>query len=100
MLACGTLTEIASLPFENDESLPFDVVIAQVCPGSAVLFLTCPESVLLERLLERGKTSGREDDNAESISKRFRECLHAQVLDYNLTGIIRHFSLRRHLHRD
>ncbi len=26
---------------------------------------------MLERLLERGKTSGREDDNAESIKKRF-----------------------------
>ncbi|MCV5084948.1 hypothetical protein OFB78_30590, partial [Escherichia coli] len=25
-----------------------------------------------KRLLERGKTSGREDDNAESIRKRFR----------------------------
>lgn len=37
-----------------------------------VLFLTCPENVLLERLLERGKTSGRDDDNAESIIKRFR----------------------------
>lgn len=44
----------------------------QVCPGSAVLFLTCPEEVLLQRLLERGKTSGRDDDNAESIKKRFR----------------------------
>lgn len=27
---------------------------------------------MLERLLERGKTSGREDDNVESIKKRFR----------------------------
>ena len=26
---------------------------------------------MLERLLERGKTSGREDDNVESIKKRF-----------------------------
>jgi UMP-CMP kinase len=26
---------------------------------------------MLERLLERGKTSGREDDNTESIKKRF-----------------------------
>lgn len=29
---------------------------------------------MLERLLERGKTSGRTDDNEESIKKRFREC--------------------------
>ena len=27
---------------------------------------------MLSRLLERGKTSGREDDNIESIKKRFR----------------------------
>lgn len=26
---------------------------------------------MLQRLLERGKTSGREDDNVESIKKRF-----------------------------
>lgn len=28
---------------------------------------------MLGRLLERGKTSGREDDNVESIKKRFRK---------------------------
>lgn len=48
---------------------------AQVCPSSLVLFLVCPEHILLERLLERGKTSGRDDDNAESIKKRFRGSL-------------------------
>ena len=44
-----------------------------MCPSSLVLFLVCPENILQERLLERGKTSGRDDDNAESIKKRFRE---------------------------
>lgn len=29
---------------------------------------------MLGRLLERGKTSGRDDDNVESIKKRFRKC--------------------------
>jgi UMP-CMP kinase len=28
---------------------------------------------MLERLMERGKTSGRDDDNVESIKKRFRK---------------------------
>jgi len=28
---------------------------------------------MLKRLLKRGETSGRDDDNAESIKKRFRE---------------------------
>mmetsp|Transcript_45349 Transcript_45349/g.119021 ORF Transcript_45349/g.119021 Transcript_45349/m.119021 type:complete len:352 (-) Transcript_45349:414-1469(-) len=36
-----------------------------------VLFYDCPEDVMQERLLERGKTSGRTDDNLESIKKRF-----------------------------
>ncbi len=36
-----------------------------------LLFLDCPEAVMLDRLLERGKTSGRNDDNVESIRKRF-----------------------------
>jgi hypothetical protein len=32
---------------------------------------------MLERLMERGKTSGRDDDNVESIKKRFRKLLHS-----------------------
>ncbi|KAJ5327174.1 hypothetical protein N7541_010011 [Penicillium brevicompactum] len=43
-----------------------------VCPSELVLFLDCPESVMESRLLKRGETSGRADDNAESIRKRFR----------------------------
>lgn len=40
--------------------------------GKGVLYFECPESELLKRLIERGKTSGRADDNAESIKKRFK----------------------------
>jgi len=36
-----------------------------------VLFLDCPEAIVEARLLERGKTSGRIDDNISSIRKRF-----------------------------
>lgn len=36
------------------------------------LFLDCPESVMEARLLKRGETSGRSDDNADSIRKRFK----------------------------
>ncbi|KAJ2861732.1 bifunctional uridylate/adenylate kinase [Coemansia aciculifera] len=42
-----------------------------VCRAQKVLYFECPEAVLLERLLNRGKTSGRTDDNIESIKKRF-----------------------------
>lgn len=37
-----------------------------------VLFFDCPEEELERRLLSRGETSGRTDDNLESIRKRFR----------------------------
>jgi len=36
-----------------------------------VLFFDCPEHVMQSRLLLRGESSGRTDDNIESIKKRF-----------------------------
>lgn len=44
----------------------------QVCLASLVIFFNTSEDVMLQRLLERAKTSGREDDNVETIRKRFR----------------------------
>lgn len=38
---------------------------------AVVIFFDCPEDAMVERLLERGKTSGRSDDNEETIRKRF-----------------------------
>ncbi|CAM9759586.1 unnamed protein product, partial [Pylaiella littoralis] len=35
------------------------------------LFLHCPKEELRKRLLERGETSGRADDNVETVLKRF-----------------------------
>ena len=40
---------------------------------TGVLSLEVPEQLLIERMLERGKTSGRADDNLESIKHRFEE---------------------------
>ena len=36
-----------------------------------ILFFDCPEEVMEKRLLKRGETSGRSDDNIASIKKRF-----------------------------
>ena len=36
-----------------------------------VLFLEANEDAMIERILERAKTSGRNDDNMESLKKRF-----------------------------
>lgn len=42
----------------------------QIFPCSALLFFDCPEEVLITRLVKRSQTSGRDDDNVESIRKR------------------------------
>lgn len=60
---------IDGFPRKMDQAIGFD---EQVCLSSLVLFFSTTEEVMLSRLLERGKTSGREDDNVESIKKRFR----------------------------
>ncbi|KAK2072734.1 hypothetical protein P8C59_007071 [Phyllachora maydis] len=60
---------IDGFPRKLDQAHRFEQA---VCPARFVLFYDCPESVLEARLLERGKTSGRADDNAESMRKRFR----------------------------
>lgn len=37
-----------------------------------VLFFECSEAVMEARLLKRAETSGRSDDNIETIKKRFK----------------------------
>jgi adenylate kinase len=45
----------------------------KTAPIQLVLSLEVPEDELVRRLVERGITSGRSDDNEEVISKRIRE---------------------------
>ncbi|KIJ29862.1 hypothetical protein M422DRAFT_268640 [Sphaerobolus stellatus SS14] len=59
---------IDGFPRKMDQALKFD---ESVCAASLVIFFSCTQEVMLSRLMERGKTSGREDDNVESIKKRF-----------------------------
>ncbi|KAL4946872.1 hypothetical protein BDV06DRAFT_181712 [Aspergillus oleicola] len=60
---------IDGFPRKLDQAVFFEDT---VCPSEFTLFLDCPEEVMETRLLKRGETSGRDDDNAESIRKRFR----------------------------
>lgn len=72
---------IDGFPRKMDQALSFENEIAK---SSFTLFFECPEAVMLKRLLERGKTSGRTDDNIESIKKRFRVFVETSmpVVDY------------------
>jgi UMP-CMP kinase len=60
---------IDGFPRKMDQAIFFE---ESVCPSRCTTFLDCPEEVMKERLLNRGKTSGRIDDNEESIKKRFK----------------------------
>ena len=46
-------------------------VVGEKANVECVLFFECPEDILTSRLLERAKTSGRNDDNIDVIRKRF-----------------------------
>ncbi|EDK43640.1 bifunctional uridylate/adenylate kinase [Lodderomyces elongisporus] len=72
---------IDGFPRKMDQAITFEDTIAK---SSFTLFFECPEAVMLKRLLERGKTSGRADDNVESIKKRFRTFIDTSmpVVDY------------------
>ncbi len=72
---------IDGFPRKMDQALTFERQIATL---ALTLFFECPEAVMLARLLERGKTSGRADDNIDSIRKRFRVFVDTSmpVVDY------------------
>ncbi|KAI2614458.1 uridylate kinase [Hypoxylon fragiforme] len=72
---------IDGFPRKLDQAHKFEEAVV---PARFVLFYDCPEAEMERRLLERGKTSGREDDNADSIRKRFRTFLDTSlpVVDY------------------
>ncbi|VEU23195.1 DEKNAAC104323 [Brettanomyces naardenensis] len=72
---------VDGFPRKMDQALSFE---DQIAHSKFVLFFECPEDVMLHRVLERGKTSGRTDDNIESIKKRFRTFVDTSmpVVDY------------------
>ena len=59
---------IDGFPREINQGLEFEKTVTSFC---LVLSYECSEEVMTQRLLERGKTSGRVDDNEETIAKRF-----------------------------
>ncbi|EGV62521.1 hypothetical protein CANTEDRAFT_114887 [Yamadazyma tenuis ATCC 10573] len=72
---------VDGFPRKMDQALSFE---EQIAKSAFTLFFECPEQVMLARLLERGKTSGRADDNVESIRKRFKTFIDTSmpVVDY------------------
>ena len=44
----------------------------RIRPSDLVLYFECPEEVMLQRLTERSKTSGRSDDTPSSVKQRLK----------------------------
>lgn len=74
---------VDGFPRKMDQAITFEKVVV---PSKFTLFFECPEQVMLQRLLERGKTSGRDDDNIDSIKKRFQTFIDTSM------PVVKHFE--------
>jgi len=84
---------IDGFPRSVENSTVWDDQMSDAATVEFVLFLDCPEDVMTGRLLERAKTSGRNDDNLEVIRKRFKTFRDESmpiVNTYEKSGLVRH----------
>ena len=62
---------IDGFPRSEENRTAWEDILGSSSTVEFVLYLDCPEEVMTERLLRRGQTSGRVDDNLEIMKKRF-----------------------------
>lgn len=60
---------IDGFPRKTDQAETFE---SQICQCKCALFLDVPDDILINRLIKRSETSGRADDNPETIKKRIK----------------------------
>ena len=68
------------------------------CDEKYCMFFQCSEKVMEERLLKRAETSGRSDDNIETIKKRFATFIESTVPVcelYKTRGILKEINAER-----
>lgn len=61
---------IDGFPRNKDNLDGWNAAMSEVAEVKMVLFFSCSEQACIDRCLNRGKTSGRTDDNMESLKKR------------------------------
>jgi UMP-CMP kinase len=71
-LSGGAKFLIDGFPRNFDNLKGWQHVMGSDAEVEGVLFFDCPEAVMEQRLIKRGETSGRSDDTADIIRKRFR----------------------------
>ena len=84
---------VDGFPRNWDNVQGWDSCMAEVCDVEGVMFIDCPEAELEKRLLSRGQTSGRSDDNAATARKRFATFKEATM------PIVEHFETKNKLMR-
>ncbi len=89
---------IDGFPRDMGNQTLLEEIMAKDCEVQFLLFLDCPEEEMVTRLLKRGETSGRSDDNIESIRKRL-QTYSAQTMPivelYRQRSLIREFNSNR-----
>ncbi|KNE59645.1 UMP-CMP kinase [Allomyces macrogynus ATCC 38327] len=83
---------IDGFPRKMDQADAFEETVAA---ADFVLYFSCPEEEMLRRLLKRGESSGRVDDNLESIKKRFatfRDTSYPVIEKYRADGKVHEVS--------
>lgn len=68
----GSKFLIDGFPRNLDNVTVWNEILGDDCTVEFVLFLECAEDIMIGRVLERSKTSGRTDDNIETLRKRFK----------------------------
>ena len=63
---------IDGFPRNQDNVDGWKSVVGDEADIKGCLFFDCSEEVMLARIMERSKTSGRNDDNEEAAKKRFQ----------------------------
>ncbi|XP_053549482.1 UMP-CMP kinase [Bombina bombina] len=83
---------IDGFPRNEDNLLGWNKTMNGKAEVSFVLFFDCDNETCIDRCLERGKSSGRSDDNRESLEKRIQTYLQSTrpIIDlYEQTGKVR-----------
>jgi UMP-CMP kinase len=73
MKQCGNSKFIIDgFPRNEENRTSWEELAGSDAETQFMLLLDCPQDIMMDRLMERGKTSGRSDDNKETILKRLK----------------------------
>mmetsp|Transcript_17857 Transcript_17857/g.42730 ORF Transcript_17857/g.42730 Transcript_17857/m.42730 type:complete len:557 (-) Transcript_17857:57-1727(-) len=89
---------IDGFPRNLDNFQGWEAVVGESVDIKFVLYFDCDQDVMLERLMERAKSSGRSDDNLDSINKRFKTFEQETLPVVRLLeekGIVRHVDAQK-----